>query len=91
MAIEVDGVPILSQGEFVALTKSLPEDYTGSGVLQGLWAGESFHPATVFAAFTVGLRLTVETDDGEDIVERVLQRLRDGFPDAGFPKRPESD
>lgn len=87
MAIEVQGAPILSYGEFIALSKGFPDDYVGSGILQGLWAGQDYAPVTVHAAFNVGLRMAAQTPEAEQLIELVLSRLEDAFPDESFPMR----
>lgn len=91
MMIDVQGVPILTHDEFIALASGIPDDYEGSGVLQRLVAGESFHPSTVFAAFNVGLRPSVDTQEAEEIIDLVLQRLEKGFPDLKFRERQRPD
>lgn len=81
MAIQVRGVDVLSQGEFVELMRAMPEGEGGSGVLQAMFFGENVHPVQAHSALNVEARMLAEGETAQAIIERGVGRLERGFPE----------
>ncbi|MGH3452444.1 MAG: hypothetical protein ACRDQW_17440 [Haloechinothrix sp.] len=81
MAIQVRGVDVLSQGEFVELMRAMPEGEGGSGVLQAMFFGEDVPPVEAHAALNIEARLLAEGENAKAIIERAVGRLRRAFPE----------
>jgi hypothetical protein len=92
--LNVEGVDVLTQGEFVTLMKAMPEGEAGSGTLQAWWMGAEFMPSAIYAALNTEARVALALAGGnppaEEILERGLARIRQGFPgkfDKQAPRR----
>ena len=89
MTLDVQGHPILSQGEFVRLMKAFPEGYVGSGVLQAWWAGAEVNPHTLHSALNVGARLAIIDESVEPLIDIACERIEGAFPEESFGRGEE--
>lgn len=80
MGLTVRGRDILSDGEFIALTRDLEPDFTGSGILQAWWAGHDPGPEGAHVALDLEARVAARSDEGVRLIERGLRRLKESFP-----------
>ena len=81
MGLTVANKQILSQGEFIRLTRGLTEGSGNSGVLQAWWAGEPVPPVTVHAALNVGARMMARDDETEALVDLAVARIERAVPE----------
>lgn len=79
MALTVRNVDILTQGEFVALARSMKEGEL-AGVFTDLWAGDPVSPRTLCRALEKA-SLQVADEHGHEIIALAMRRLKDAFAD----------
>lgn len=79
MALQCEGHPILSTGEWKKLCEHM-RDGEGSPTLSAWALGEQLTPAQLMAAFDVDARLAAADREAQALIDTATSRMERAFP-----------
>jgi hypothetical protein len=83
MAVQIEDVDVLSEGEFIELMRGMPRGEAGSGTLQAMHQGIPVPPHVAYAALNVEARMRATTPKARKIADAGCKRIKRAFPEVG--------
>jgi hypothetical protein len=92
VGLELRGHTILSQGEFIELSRAMRQGAETPAAIVAWWAGECLSPRTLEDAFHSCAPL-VEVERGHELLALALRRMNDalGRPEFCFDELPPAE